>query len=97
MKEEFKKWINVLLYDENEDDELVNIAYYIKAMWAINREGKYQIVMDEIGIEIFNEKDTDDVILLSILFKDHNSSEIEALTKALEYIHEQEKKENERN
>ncbi len=95
MKEDFKKWIFELLgliYEpENEMVEKVccDISLLIKAMWQINRDGKYTIIIDGYNIRVVpmglkgSLEDTQD-----FKYSDHNNSELEALTQALTYIYE---------
>lgn len=96
MTEEFKKWLCVLGgdYDYSKLKELQYhgdfesniLSILIKAMWAINREGKWAILMWNDYIEIFCiEKQSDDI---DFFYKDYNNSELKVLTKAIEYIWE---------
>ena len=96
MTEDCKKWLCELaeygpwIWDalpEEADD--VRLAILIKAMWAINREGKWWITMYPHGIHLklpHRGKGKD------FEYKDYNNSETEALAKALEYIFEQDSK-----
>jgi len=92
MEEDFKRWLCKLNgYDFESDyfrmDELM-IEILIKAMWQINRDGKWDIQMDRDYIDVSSRQEVlDDVFT----FKDHNNSELEALTKALEYIYKETK------
>lgn len=92
MTEDFKKWLYktihgeyiTLLFKRGAELELL-----IKAMWAINREGKWWITIYPHGIHLklpHRGKGKD------FEYKQHNNSETEALTKALEYIYKQEGK-----
>ena len=94
MNEDFKKWV---CEKANIDEKLVYgcdyrfIGVLIKAMWAINRKGKWEISIFpqaiHIGKVLFFANE-DDILFK---YKDHNNSEQEALEKALEYIYEKEK------
>ncbi len=68
-----------------DNEELILL---IKAMWAINREGKWHIKMENYCIAFYSymAKEYKEIIFK---YKDHNNSEQEALQKALEYIYEQ--------
>ena len=91
MDDGFKKWLcekGCSLYTYGLYDKMLTdaqLAILIKAMWAVNREGK--------GIEINLESERVYVSLIQdhdyFYFKDHNNSEQEALTKALEYVWKQ--------
>lgn len=90
MSEDFKKWLcdkskfDIAHWLLNEHEEL---SLLIKAMWAINREGKWEIISDKVSLDI-SDKHGD--FCISFYYSDHNNSEQEALTKALEYIFDKE-------
>lgn len=87
----FKEWvckkagISDYYCDEWEDNKQANedeIVYLMKAMWAINRESIIHMYMDFWKIHVGMSKE--------FLYEDYNNSEVEALTKALEYIKDNE-------
>jgi len=93
MNEDFKKRLFNLLgliYEpENEMVEKVccDLSILIKAMWHINRDKtEYSIQMLHDEIDVFSSEG-----LRTFAYKFHNNSELETLTKALEYILEQTK------
>ena len=96
MNEDFKKWlcgkVNVDyddFYDFSKDDWNNNIELLIKAMWVINREVVWEMLQDRFGYGVEDKKEIGSYKLFA--FKDHNDSELKALTKALEYIYGKEK------
>jgi len=97
MKEDFKKWLCELAeepYDcvagflGHKDHDMENIFILIKAMWAINREGKWLILISASDIDITRSEKYKSKLFS---YKNHNNSEQQALEKALEYIYEQDK------
>ena len=99
MKEEFKKWLCEKAKEEYKT--IIDRHYYtgkpiyrinkitletlIKAMWAINREGEWNIKLDSHCIVFHSRKDYCDD-----MYDFTEYSEQKALKKALEYIYEQE-------
>jgi hypothetical protein len=64
----------------------------IKAIWAINREGKWFITMSNTQFLIMKTEGKGLSLEAGFDYKYHNNSEIEAMKAALLYIYEQEKK-----
>ncbi len=103
MTDDFKKWLcelagyettswcgyikKGLVYDLRKND--VPLEILIKAMWIINRGGRRFVNMNWEQITIYAEGPYH---LGAVYSKKYNNSEQEALTAALEYIYEQEKK-----
>jgi len=85
----YNDWIKKLSGDK---DNIINgchrdLARLIKAMWAINREGKWTIWMNEDYIRVkFHALHS----FYRFFYRDYDNSEIEALEAALQYIYEQE-------
>jgi len=101
MDEDFKKWLCNLLgihYRTIDDGygDIYGIEILIKAMWKINKRpldfNMIEIRMDAISITLWKRGDgvpfSEDFYDYEYVFKDYNNSELEALTKALEYIWE---------
>lgn len=91
MKEKFKKWICKLIsikYRTIDDGygEVYDIEILIKAMWKINRDGEWQI-HSNVSSYYVSQKYRGKIDKW-FHFEEHNNSELEALTKALEYIWE---------
>jgi hypothetical protein len=64
------------------DWKYCELEILIKAMWAINRKGKYYIILEPNLISVNKNE---------FFYAQYNNSEQKALEKALEYIYEQEK------
>jgi hypothetical protein len=91
MTEDFKKWLcekgNIqLLYWE----EYTLTHILVCAMWAINREWKWTVIMSKAWINVL-EKDKIPP-LKTFYYQNFNNSEQEALREALKYIFEQEER-----
>lgn len=96
MKEDFKKWLCEKAGHKPEhvrgfikyDAQTLTLYIFLKAMWAINREDKFDIKMDSNKIVVYCRFIVD---RRYFHYHKHNNSEQEALEKALEYIYENEK------
>lgn len=92
MKEGFEKWLckktGIGEYYIDPVNKLDILPLLIKAMWAINREGKYHIIInsEEIKVTVRNTWDDDECGY----FRYEDYPEQQALEKALGYIYEQE-------
>lgn len=89
MTEDFKKFlcdkagVSTILYSKKYRP-CMQIGILIKAMWQINKEGKYYITMNNNHIYIKY------ALCTKFFYYKNYNSEIEALEKALEYIYKQE-------
>lgn len=91
MKTDFEKWLckkaDVIFMlprsiKGSAHPRKITLEILINAMWNINKEGEYNITMNNIGIWVFkNDK------VIKCVYK---NSEKETLEKALKYIYEQE-------
>ena len=90
MKEGFERFIaNKCSYpiDDIPPDYQPNGWDLIKAMWAINREGNKDWTSIKMRWDGFSVR-IHDLFGKTFEYRNHNNSELEALTKALEYIYE---------
>ena len=91
MTDDFKKWcsekadykVPMVYISRFNEKPLVTL---IKAMWNINREGIYEIIIDNHVVTIMSNTHA----IIDFEFKHHNNSEQESLQKALEYIYKRE-------
>jgi len=99
MKKEFEKWVAdkadllMLYYIEigtnKKDDNIISIGILMKAMWAINSgTSGYDLFMDYDGIIVNHCRSTDKFFE----YYKYNFSEVKSLTKALEYVMDNEQK-----
>jgi len=90
LEENFVKWIIKVsnLNTKPIHTGQSNLEILIKAMFALNREGKWAIMIHPNEVIVYRQSFSGKDIIF--LIKDHNNSELEALTKALQYIYEQE-------
>jgi len=99
MTEDFKKWLcekagyKFDTMDKYYQKEFLkslpnglHLEILIKAVWAINRERKWNIFESYFSYNVYK----DCVKQRQFHFKDYNNSEQKTLEKALEYIYEQE-------
>ena len=88
MTEEFKKWLCKLIEEEQQFDGYYQdpdcVDSLVKAMWAINREGKYVIRQYRTLFNIWISGNPKEIFY----FKNNNNSEQETLIKALEYVYD---------
>lgn len=94
VKYEQCKYPHSLCYDcaiceADEGMTKITLEILIKAMWAINRERKWFMDMNDKQIRAWILMPTDGAIQCN--FKDYNNSEIETLTAALIYVLDNEK------
>jgi hypothetical protein len=95
MTEDFKKWLcEKAGIEDDEVEELLPHSFLeilIKAMFAIIRKGKWLVLLGSMDVTIC-ELGKLSPSSIQFYYSDHNNSEQEALTKALEYIFGQEKR-----
>ncbi len=93
MKTEFKKWACGLADSAfkpellgNKDYSVNTIAILIKAMWAINRNNKFFMIMDGYQILVDTGEHNE-----HFNFAEHDNSEQAALMAALNHIYQETK------
>lgn len=88
MTEDFKQWVCQNAGIDRLHYPHLELEILIKAMWSINRGGEWNIDMDYFGLSICKSEavSQDTTYEAQFHYKDHNSSELEALTKALQYV-----------
>ena len=88
MKEDFFNWVTKKAGCWNANG-IITLEILIQAMFAINREDKWYIKIDDEHVYCAKNKTMTNK---EFFYTEYNNSEIETLEKALEYIWEQEVK-----